>query len=57
MEILLNLFKQLVNQEIMHKNGELIRILQDSLKIHLLMLTGKFSLSMLKTELGLCGYY
>ena len=53
MEILLNLLQEQVNQEIWLKSGEHSKTLQDSLRIHSDILSGKLQLFQAKTELEL----
>jgi hypothetical protein len=57
MVILLNLFKEQVNQEIWLKNGEHSKTLQDSLRIHSDIPSGKLQLFQAKTELELSMCY
>lgn len=51
MEISLNLLQEQVNQEIWLKSGEHSKTLQDSLRIHSDILSGKLQLFQAKTEL------
>ena len=50
MVISLNLLQEQVNQEIWPKSGEHSKTLQDSLRIHLDILSGKSQLYQAKTE-------
>ena len=57
MEISLNLLIKLENQEIWHKNGEHLKILLDSIKIHLVTCSGKWQQYNHKTDLESCGLF